>query len=289
MAKRLITITFVLLIGSSPAWANYSRMSALMAGDYIDDIIYTDIYPQRLLKYENQLFLDIRSGPEDFGIVATPYPKYGVIACWQNPVVDYGFNLGYAINIFNFDLGISLSPVKDNARFGLGVGRTFFDQHIDASFLTFDGASEKWHKFTARYVRRLNDYNIVPKYSYVYVFEPYDYGIHKIGIMVQRLILNEGFVFLGGEYNFSRGDIDYDSTRIHAGVELKLTRLIVLRCGVAEHFDESFENAEWRIEPGIGLRIRDFSIDVHINKDRFFDKEETIFNSVGLDFSFGRF
>ncbi|MGB7055257.1 MAG: hypothetical protein WBE28_08050 [bacterium] len=289
MSKRLVTITFVLVMGANLVWANHTRMSALMAGDYIDDIIYTDIYPQRLLTYENTLFLDIRSGPGDFGIVATPNPKYGVIACWQNPVSDYGFNFGYAINVFNFDVGISLSPIKDNTRFGLGLGRTFFDQHIDASFLTFDGVTDKWHRFTARYVRRINDYNIVPKYSFDYVFEPFDHGRHKIGVMFQKLILNEGFVFLGAEYDFSRGDIEHDSTHIHAGVELKLTRLFVLRCGVVEHFDENFENAEWQVEPGIGLRIRDFRIDFHFNKDRLFDKEQTFFKSFGLDFNFGRF
>ena len=289
MVKRLTLIAFVLVIGTNLVWANHARMSALMAGDYIDDIIYTDLYPQRLLMYENTLFLDVRSGPEDFGIVATPNAKYGVIACWQNPVSDYGFNLGYAIKVFNFDMGLSLSPIKDNTRFGVGVGRAFFDQHIDASFLTFDGIQDKWHRFTARYVRRIGDYNIVPKYSFDYVFEPDDYGIHKIGVMLHRLILNEGFAFLGAEYRVSRGDIEYDSTRINAGVELKLSRLLVLRCGVAEEFDGSFENAQWQIEPGIGLRIRDFNIDVHLNKDRFFDKEQTIVKSLGLDFSFGRF
>lgn len=289
MSKNISVIAFVLVMGVNLVWANHTRMSALMAGDYIDDIIYTDIYPQRLLTYENTLFLDIRSGPEDFGMVTTPNPKYGVIACWQNPVSDYGFNFGYAINVFNFDVGISLSPIKDNTRFGLGFGRTFFDQHIDVSFLTFDGVTDKWHRFTARYVRRISDYNIVPKYSFDYVFDPFDYGRHKIGVMLQRLILSEGFVFLGAEYDFSRGDIEHDSTHIHAGVELKLTRLFVLRCGVAEHFDENFENAEWQVEPGIGLRIRDFSIDFHLNKDRLFDKEQTFFKSFGLDFNFGRF
>ena len=289
MSKRLLVIVLLLVIGANSIWANHTRMSALMSGDYIDDIIYTDIYPQHLLMYENTMFLDVRSGPEDFGIVATPDAKYGVIACWQNPVLSNGFNLGYAIKVFNFDVGLSLSPIKDNTRFGVGFGRAFFDHRIDASFLTFDGIQNKWHKVTARYVRRIRDYNIVPKYSFDYVFEPYDYGTHRIGVMLHRLILNEGFVFLGAEYCFTRGDIEYDSTRINAGVELKLSRILVLRCGIAENFDGSFENAQWQIEPGIGLRIRDFSIDVHLNKDRFFDKEQTIFKSLGLDFGFGRF
>jgi hypothetical protein len=289
MSKRLLAITFVLTIGTPLMWANHTRMSVLMAGDYIDDIIYTDIYPQRLLNYENQLFLDIRSGPDDFGIVGTPDPKYGVIACWQNPVPHYGFNIGYAINVFDFDVGLSLSPIRDNIRFGLGVGRTFFDQHIDVSFLTFDGVADKWHRFTIRYARRMGDYNIIPKYSFEYTFQPFEYGRHTIGAMLQRLIMNEGFVFLGAEYVYSYDEIEYDSTHIHAGVELKLTRLFVLRCGIAEHFGEGFENAQLQVEPGIGLRIRDFSIDFHFNKDRLFDKEQAFFKSFGLDFNFGRF
>ncbi len=289
MSKRSLAITLVLVVGANLLWANHTRMSTLMAGDYIDDIIYTDIYPQRLLKYANQLFLDIRSGPEDFGIIATPNPKYGVIACWQNPVSSHGFNVGYAVNLFNFDVGLSLSPANDNMGFGIGVGRIFFDQHLDVSFRTFDGVADKWSRFTIRYARRISDYNIVPRYSFAYTFQPLEYGTHTIGAMVQRLIMNEGFVFLGVEYINSYDQVEYDSIRIRTGVEMKLSRLFVLRCGVSQNFDGSFENSAWQVEPGIGLRIRDFSIDVHLNKDRLFDKEETIVKSFGLDFNFGRF
>jgi hypothetical protein len=289
MSKRLLAISFVLVIGANLVQANYTRMSTLMAGDYVDDIIYTDLYPQRLLAFTNSLFLDIKPGPEDFGVVFTPNPKYGVIACWQNPTPDHGFNLGYAISLFKYDIGVSFSPVKDNTSFGLGIGRTFFDQRIDVSFLTFDGIAEKWNRFTVRYVRRISDYSIIPKYSFVYAFKPFEYGRHTIGAMLQREILNEGFVFLGAEYVFSYDEIEYDSTHIHAGVELKLNRLFVLRCGVVEDFNERFENAGWRVEPGIGLRVHDFSLDFHLNKDRLFDKEEPFFKSFGLDFNFGRF
>jgi hypothetical protein len=289
MFKRQVYIVFTALLVTNLGQANHTRMATLMAGDYLEDIIYTDLYPQNLLAYENRLFLDISSGHQDFGIFATPDAKYGVLACWQNPSENYGFNIGYALHIFKFNAGVSLSPVKDNTRFGLGVGRDFFDQRFDLSFLTFDGASEKWHKFTARYSRKKGDYDIVPRYSFEYVFEPSDFGKHEIGITVQRLILNEGLVFLGAEYDFGRGDIEYDSTHIHAGVELKLNRLFVLRCGIVEHFVGSFEDAQWQVEPGIGLHVRDFKIDFHFNKDRLFDREEAVFKSFGLDFNFGRF
>ena len=289
MLKRMLFILIALAIGANSLWANHTRMSTLMAGDYIDDIIFTDLYPHRMLVYKNNLYLDITAGPEDFGVFFTPNTKYGVIGFWQNPVTRYGFNLGYAITVFKFDLGLSFSPIKDNIRFGVGIGRDFFDQHLDISFLTFDGISDKWHKFTAHYVRKFGDYGIIPRYSFDYVFEPSDCGKHRIGFIVQRNILNEGFVFLGAEYDLSRGDIEYDSTHIRTGVELKLSRILVLRCGVAENFEGSFENASWQVEPGIGLRIRDFRVDLHLNKDRFFDKEQTFFKSFGLDFDFGRF
>ena len=289
MVKRLTFIVFGLLIGAIPVWANHTRMATLMAGDYIDDIIYTDTYPQRLLEYANQLFLDIRSGPEDFGLAATPNPKYGVIACWQNPVSNHGFNIGYAVRLYDFDIGFSLSPVEENTGFGAGVGRTFFDQRVDVSFQTFDGIADKWNRFTIRYARRMSDYNLIPRYSFEYTSQPLEYGTHTIGAMVQRLIMNEGFVYFSAEYANSYDAVEYDSTRIHAGVELKLTRLLVLRCGIAEHFAGRFKNGQSHVEPGIGLRIRDFSIDLHFNKDRFFDKEQTFFNSAGLDFKFGKF
>ncbi len=269
--------------------ANHTRMSTLMTEDYLDDVIYTDHYPQRLLHYTNYLYLDIREGPEDYGLIVTPEKKYGVLACWQNPLDEQGFNIGYAINLAQFDLGISVSPVQDNVRFSIGAGRTFFDQRVDLSFLTFDGEYETWHRFIIRYARQLGDFNIVPKYKLDYLLEPFEENRHQIGVMVQRTILNEGFVFFTAEYDLMRGDREYDRTNLYAGVEMKLSRHFILRGGVAEHFDNGFENPSWHVEPGLGIRIRDFNIDFHIDEDRLFDKDLTFVESVGLDFHFGRF
>ena len=288
MSKRLIFIAFILL-AANLLWANHTRMSTLMTGDYLEDVIYTDLYPQRLIHYTNYLYLDIQSGPEDYGLIATPNEKFGVLACWQNPVDNHGFNIGYAINIAKFDLGISVSPVRDNVRFGIGGGRTFFDQRVDLSFLTFDGEYEAWHKFIVRYSRQLGDYNVVPKYSLEYMIEPYEENRHQLGVMVQRKILNEGFVFFTAEYDFQRGDREFDRTHLYAGVEMKLSRHFVLRGALVEDFENGFENPSWHVEPGFGIRIRDFNIDFNIDKDRLFDKDLTFIESVGLDFHFGRF
>jgi hypothetical protein len=282
-------LMIIALLGANTASANHTRMSTLMAGDFLDDIVYTDVYPHRLLNYRNNLYLDISSGPVDFGVMGTPNEKYGVIGIWQNPVTGYGFNVGYALNLYKFDVGISFSPVKDNLRFGFGIGRDIFNQHVDISFLTFDGASEKMHCIRARYAIRTGDFNIIPKYAFNYVMDPSEFQNHRFGLMVQRIILNEGFVYFGAEYDIARGDIELDSTHVHAGVELKLNRFLVFRCGVAEHLINGFEDPQWYVEPGIGLRIRDFSLDFHLNKDRLFDKEQTFFKSFGLDFFFGRF
>ena len=289
MFKKLIFIAFILTITANLLWANHTRMSTLMTGDYLEDVIYTDLYPQRLLHYTNYLYLDIQRGPEDYGLIVTPDEKYGALACWQNPVNEHGFNIGYAINIAKFDLGISFSPVRDNIRFGIGAGRTFFDQRIDLAFLTFDGEYEAWHKFILHYSRQLGDFNIVPKYELEYSLEPFEASRHQLGMMVQRMILNEGFVFFTAEYDFRRGDREYDRTHLYAGVEMKLSRHFVLRGGVAEHFENGFEDPTWHIEPGFGVRIRDFNIDFHVDKDRLFDKDLTFIKSVGLDFHFGRF
>jgi hypothetical protein len=289
MVKRVPILIVIALFGVNTALANHTRMSTLMAGDFIDDVVYTDIYPHRLLNYRNNLYLDISTGAKDFGIIATPNEKYGVIGLWQNPVTEHGFNIGYALNLYKFDIGMSFSPVKDNLRFGFGIGRDVFNQHIDISFLTFDGTAEKMHSIRARYAIRMGDFNIVPKYAFNYVLDPSEFQNHGFGVLVQRIILNEGFVYFGAEYDITRGDIELDSTHVYAGVELKLSRYLVLRCGAVEHFVNGFEDPQWQIEPGIGLRIRDFSLDFHLNKDRLFDKEQTLFESFGLDFNFGRF
>jgi hypothetical protein len=289
MIKKSLLVVVILILGVQIASANHTRMATLMAGDFIDDIVFVDLYPHRLLDYQNSLFLDIATDSRDFGIMGTPNDKYGVLGFWQNPLAENGFNIGYAISLYKFDLGFSFSPNKDNLRLGFGVARDLFDQRIEVSFLTIDGIVEDQHSFRARYSRRMGDFNITPRYALEYVSDPTDFKKHKIGIMFQRMILNEGFVYAGVEYDFTRGDIEIDSTHIHGGVELKLNRYLVLRCGVAEHFEDSFENGTWYIEPGIGLRIRDFSIDFHLNEERLFDKEQTFFQSFGLDFYFGRF
>lgn len=289
MTKKMAFVTLILIVGTNTAWANHTRMATLMTGDYLDDIIYTDLYPQRLLDYPSYLYVDIRSGPEDYGIVIVPHTKYGAFACWQNPVTGRGFNIGYALNVAKIDFGVSFSPVKDNIRFGIGAGRTFFAQRVDLSFLTFDGLDEAWHMFVARYARRLGDFNIVPKYALDYSMEPFEASRHRLGVMFQRMILNEGFVYFTAEYDFRRGNREYDRTHLYAGVEMRLTRHFVLRCGAAEHFEGGFENPTWNLEPGFGLQIRDFQLDFHINKDRLFDKDITFIESFGLDFNFGRF
>lgn len=289
MLGRIIAMIFALLAAVNVGLANHTRLGTLMAGDYIDDVIHTDLYPHRMPAYPNTLYLDIMPGHEDFGIFLSPFAQYGVLGVWQNPVTRNGFNLGYGVNIFKFDIGVSVSPVKDNLRFGIGAGRDLFNQYIEISYLTLDGTPDKWHRLTARYTRRMGDFRIVPRYAVDFVMEPYDYTKHRVGFMVQRAILTEGFVYFGAEYEAGRGDADYDSTRFHAGVEMKLGRVFVLRCGALERFTGSFENGQWQVEPGIGVRIRDFSVDLHLNKDRFFDKEQTFFKSVGLDLNFGRF
>jgi len=264
-------------------------METFMAGDYIDDIVNIAVYPHHIAMYQNNLYGDITRGVEDYGIIIAPDIKYGAFACWQKGIYLGGFNLGYAINFRKFDIGIFASPVEDHLQYGFGIGRTFFDRRFDLSFLVSDALNDEWYQFNFRCTGRKGDYIIVPKYVLKQVREPYEYTRHRFGVMLQRRILNEGFVYFIAEYDFRQGDISIDFTNIYAGLELALSRVVMLRLGVFEQFDDGFETPVWQIEPGIGLRIREFNLDFHLNQDRLFDKEVTLFNSFGLDLNFGRF
>jgi hypothetical protein len=273
----------------SIALGSETRMNTFMAGDYIDDIVNIAVYPQHIVMYQNNLYGDIAHQLEDFGIIITPDIKYGAGACWQRSTFSGGFNIGYGINVRRFDLGIFASPVEDYWRYGLGVGRTLFDRRFDISFIVRDEFVVEQYEFNVRCKRRRGDFIIMPKYALDHIREPYQYTTHTFGLMVQRLILNEGFVYFIAEYELNRGDITTDYTNIYGGLELPLSRMVVLRLGVWEQFTDGFNVPETKIEPGISLRIREFTIDFHLDKDRLFDKELTFFNSFGLDLNFGRF
>jgi len=260
-----------------------------MAGDYLDDVTNINIYPQQIMIYRNSLYGDIASGLENYGIIISPVSKYGALACWQNALETTEFYIGYAITLFNFDIGIAGSPVKDHLEFGLGIGRTFFDRRFDLSFHGTDTDDDAWYKFNLRITKRKGDFAVVPKYALDYVREPYECNRHRIGLVLQRLILNEGFVYLGAEYDFSRGDVQNDYTNVYAGLEVPVGRRVVLLLGVKETFIKGFESPEWFIEPGISIRIREFMLDFHLNKERLFDRYTNLINSFGLELRFGRF
>ncbi|UCG93086.1 MAG: hypothetical protein JSV97_05115 [candidate division WOR-3 bacterium] len=289
MKKVIVVICSCIFAVMSVAWANETRMATLMAGDYIDDIVNIAVYPHHIVMYQNNLYGDITSELEDYGIVIAPDIKYGAVAFWQKGVSSGGFNLGYAIKFRKFDIGILFSPVENHLQYGFGIGRTFFNRHFDLSFIVNDATNDEWYQFNFSGRQRRGDYVIMPKYALNHIRAPFEYTRHNFGLMLQRLILNEGFVYFIAEYELQRGDISTDYTNFYAGLELPLTRIVVLRLGVHEQFIDGFERSDTRIEPGIGLRIREFNLDFHLNQDRLFDKEVTFFNSFGLDLNFGKF
>lgn len=264
-------------------------MAVLMAQDYIDDLINIGIYPHQITIFRNNLYGDIAQDMEDYGIILTPDIKYGAVAFWQDALPDGKFNLGYGINLHKFDIGAFGSLVKDRTQFGFGFGRTFFTRRVDLSFIVNNELNDEWFQFNLRFSQRKSDFIIVPKYKLNYVTEPYEYSNHIIGLLLQRLVLNEGFVFFIAEYDFSRGDIESNYTNVYAGFELPVSRMVVLRLGVSEQFTDGFETPTWQLEPGIGLLIKGFNFDLHLNKDRLSDKDASLINSFGLDLNFGRF
>jgi len=293
MKKIIIIICFSLFVMLNSVWANKTRMGTLMVGDYIDDLVNISVYPHHIAIYSNNFYGDISKSVEDYGIIITPDIKYGALAFWQTDSISGlpggGFNIGYAINLHKFDIGAFGSLIENRTQFGFGFGRSFFASRIDLSFLMNDETDNTWYQFNLRLSKRKTEFIIVPKYKLNYFREPYKYSNHRIGLLLQRLILNEGFVFFAAEYDLSRGDIAFDHTNIYAGFELPLSRILVLRLGVHEQFTNGFETPQWQLEPGIGLQIREFSLDFHLNKERLSDKETTLVNSFGLELNFGRF
>ena len=260
-----------------------------MAGDYIDDIININVYPHQLLQYQNSIYGDIKDGIDDYGLIMSPVPKFGGFGVWQNPVQNRGFYIGYAVSLKKFEIGICGSPGDDQTVFGIGIGRLFFDRRFDVSLFFNETSNEEWFTFNVKLAKRKGDYIITPRYSADSWSEPYDYYRHRIGLMLQRMVFNDGFIFFIAEYDLSRGDIENDNTHIHAGLDLPISRRIALLLGVKENFVDGFDSPEWFVEPGISIRIRDFTLDFHINQERLYDKDVTLFNSFGLELNFGRF
>lgn len=285
--KFCLIALFILTL--SPLQANQTRMSTLMTGIFIDDITNINIFPHQLIKYRNSLYADVTETLQNYGIVLSPETKYGAFSCWQNIEENQGFNIGYAVNIARFDIGVAGSPIKDHTNFGVGLGRTYFNRRFDLSFVLYNEPNTTRYTFNLRLSRRKGDFIIIPAYSLNYVSNDEDLDTHKFGLMFKRLILNEGFVYLAGEYELINNSEINDLLHIYSGLELPIGKHIVLLCGIKETMTYKFESPEWRIEPGISLRIREFSFDFQINSERFFDDDVNLLKSVGFDLDFSKF
>ncbi len=277
-------IILIALIG--PLWANWTRMNTLMIGDYIDDPVNISFYPQHITVFSNNFYGDIISSKTDFGIVITPVEKYGGLAFWQNG----NFNIGYGLTIKKIEIGIMGSPVKDHYQFGLGCGYATLDMRVDLTGVINNETNiNEGYDFRLRFLKRKSEYILIPRFALSINSEPYDYQSYNFGLALQRLILNDGFVILGMEYLLREGSLEADRVYFFAGFELPLNKTFYLRMGAREEFDEDFVPSGWDVEPGLGLRIRTFNLDFHLNQERLFDKETTFFKSFGLDLNFGKF
>ncbi len=257
-----------------------------MVGDYIDDPVNIDIYPHQINLFPNFFYGDILSSNTDYGLIITPVDKYGGIAFWQHK----NFNIGYGIILKKIEFGIMGSPVKDHSRLGIGIGYSTFNRRIDFSGIVNNETNvNEGYNFNLRLLIRKAEYVIVPRYAVNIQSAPYDYQSHNIGLTLQRLILNDGFVFLGTEYLLRDGDINADFAYCFGGFELPLNKTFYLRIGAREEFNDDFVPTGWQIIPGLGLRIKEFNLDFHLNQARLFDEETTFVSSFGLDLSFGKF
>ncbi len=285
--KKIIAM---LSITISIVMANWTRTYILAGGEYLDDPVNIARYPNQIALYGNHLFGDINQTSEDYGLIYEPdRHNVGALGVWQPPETDRGFSIGYGVKLFRFEIGAMISPVNDNLRYGFGISRSYFSRRFELSFLTQNAVDDDWYQFNLRISKKHGDFVVLYRYALDYVIAPNEYQHHTTGIMIQRMVLNDGFVYLTGEYDFSRGDIENDRINVYAGLELPVSRWLVLMSSVHESSNEDFSNASWYIEPGIGIRLRGFNITFHLNKDRLFDKDQTIFKGAGLDLTFSDF
>lgn len=291
MKRTAILSIIICLFTVTLAHGNATRITTFMIQDLIDDPINIAAFPNQISLFPNYLWGDIsRLDPEDFGIILAPSDAIGAFAVWQSqesPV--QGFNIGYGRRLFNFDVGFSGMYLSDYKHFGVGIGRTFFSKRIDLSFLMNDDAADQWYKINEHALVRKGDFILAERYSYTNYQTAFEYERHVITPFIQRLILNEGFVYLAADFVIQKGDIEEDYTELYAGVELPLNRTFILRLGIEENFDSSFVPMGYQIRPGIGMKIREFGIDLQINKDRLIIRDRPLFTSVGIDLNFGRF
>lgn len=266
-------------------------MQTLMVPDLIDDPANITVFPHHINQYVNCLWGDIkRTTDEDFGLILAPASRLGALAVWQQSGnLTPGFNFGYGRGFYRFDLGLAGMTMNDHKHFSIGVGRVFFSKRIDLSFQYNDDLTMKWYRINQRTSVRRGDYVLAYRYAYWQHREPLDYLNHKIALLIQRLVLSEGFVYAAAEYNINRGAYENDYLDLYAGVEMPLSRVFLLRLGMKESLNADWEPISFSFEPGLGVRIRDFKLDFQFNKNRLQDKEETLVNSFGVELNFGEF
>jgi hypothetical protein len=291
MKRTAILSIIICLFTVTLAHANATRIATFMIQDLIDDPVNIAAFPNQISLFPNYLWGDIsRTVPEDFGIILSPSDKFGAFSVGQtNRPITQGFNIGYGRQIINFDIGISGMYLTDYKHFGVGIGRTFFSKRFDLAFLMNDETDNQWWRINEHMLIRKGDFILAERYSFIKNHLPYSYDQHLITPFIQRLILNEGFVYLAAQFVIQKGDIENDYTDVYAGVELPLNRTFILRLGVVENFNDDFVPIGYQIQPGLGLKIREFGIDFLLNKGRLSDHNDPLVNSVGLDLNFGRF
>lgn len=283
--KNKLTFLAIIIIGGL-GWANQTRMNTLLAGDFIDDPVNIAVFPQHIALFQNTLYGDITGSLDDFGIIVAVKPQLGGLAVWEKD----NLNVGYGTTVRRFDIGLHASPVKDDTRFGVGLGRAFFASRCDLSFLMSTADQNKNFAINLRCLKRKMDFIIVDRYAYSNYKEPLEFQTHYFGLMLQRLVLSEGFAFLAADYLYNTSSSP-DIVKVYSGFELPLSSLVYLRLGCRDAFtiDEGLNAGNLEVEPGIALHIRDFSLDFHLNRDRFFDKNLTLVKSFGADLNFGKF
>ncbi len=286
-----IAIIVILLAFMSVSTANETRVGTLQSGYYIDDISLVNNIISLMPNFGNQLYGDLAGKSTDGGIFLSKNPRSGTVGV----VMDDQIMLGCGRTVKNLDVALGWRPSGQYWMGSVGVGRNFFTRRIDlASNIKLNqDTDEQILEFILRLKGKKNDWTCVPAYSLAIVrgtaADP-EFMTHRIGFSLQRSLLEEGLVYVIGQYDVTTGDLDEGEISVTGGVEMRLGRVFGFRCGVSQTVDDKFEVYKpVAFTPGLRATFGDFDFDFFVNRAWPFQDDEKLLVGAGVDFRFDRY
>lgn len=288
---RNITTIIILLGFVSVSAANETRIGTLQSSYYIDDVSLVNNIISLMPNYSNQLYGDLAGKSTDGGIFLSRNPRCGTFGV----TMDDHIMLGYGRTVRNLDVALGFKPSGQYWMGSVGIGRSFFTRRIDlASNIKLNqDTDEHILEFILRLKGKKNDWTFVPAYSLAIVngaaADP-EFMTHRIGLSLQRSLLEDGLVYVIGHYDKMTGDLDQGEIAVTGGVEMRLGQVFGFRCGVSQAVDDKLETYQPVVfTPGLRATFGDFDFDFFVNRAWPFQDDEKLLVGAGVDFKFDRY